>query len=160
MERVCPVAALVELGQQHHVQLTGGIIICIGVIFALHQTGGEHEIRVLRSLKTAVPQRLTRVGEAVAAGRFKITLCAEQKLCKIVDCTAVIMFAAHRFLQCSANALGQIIVLLKHGRRVRSLRRHQCACSAINADFPIVKRTGGRFIIRCVSDSFQAQHVD
>ena len=160
VERVCPVVALVELGQQYNVQLTGGIVICVGVVLALHQTGGEHEIRVFRCLKTAVPQRLTRVGEAVAAGRFKITLRAEQQLCKIVDRTAVIMFAAHRFLQCSANALGQIIVLLKHGWRVRSLRRHQCACSAINADLPLVKRTGGRFIIRCVSDSFQAQHVD
>ena len=158
--------ALVELGQQHNVQFTGGIIICIGVIFALHQTGGEHKIRVLRSLKTAVPQRLTRVGEAVSAiiaaaltgiGGLQR---AVQQLGEVEEIPCVRQLAVHGLLQRCADGSGGFVPRVQKVVSA-AIRKYQRGGAAVHADPVAVHELLRRcYVLRSVGDTLIGHHVD
>ena len=165
MERVCPVVALVELGQQHNVQLTGGIVICVGVVLALHQTGREHKIRVLRSLKTAAPQRLTRVGEAVSAIIAAALIVgglqrAVQQLGEVIEISCAHQLTVHDLLQRRADGGGGFVPRIQQLVSA-AIRKYQRGGAAVHADPVAVHELLRRlYILFGVGDTLIGHHVD
>ena len=146
-------------------QLTGGIVICVGVVFALHQTGGEHEIRVLRCLKTAVPQRLTRVGEAVSAIIAAALIVgglqrAVQQLGKIEEMPRVQQLTVHGLLQRRAD--GRCGGVPRIQQLVgAAVGQHQRGGTAVHADLAAVHKLLRRlYILIGVGDTLIGHHVD